>query len=167
MRTNTDKRNFKWNPNGICIWGGWYKPSSSCLFDYWSVYHAYFTAMGYIILHHYLNIDNIESAIILTIILTLIHTKEEILGNTSLLSGEGIVIDNIGPIFDPKIKPELREYDNDYLDNSIGDVLSGLILCILIIIYWKAYNILPYWILYLFPLIIYMLLQKASMLYSK
>ena len=54
------------------------------------------------------------------------------MGNTNKLSIEGIVIDKLGPIIDPKIKPELREIDNDYLDNSIGDVLSGIISNILI-----------------------------------
>ena len=42
---------------------------------------------------------------------------------------EGVVIDYIGPIIDPKIKPELREIDNDYLENSFGDILSGIISC--------------------------------------
>ena len=83
--------------------------------------------------------------------LSIIHLIEEYLGNTNKISIEGIVIDNLGPLIVPKIKTELREIDNDYLDNSIGDVLSGLISNLLIILFWYKYKKLPY--LYLLGII--------------
>ena len=51
-----------------------------------------------------------------------------------MLSLEGIFIDYLGPIVNPKIDIRLRGPDNDYLQNSIGDVLSGFIATVLIIL---------------------------------
>ena len=79
-------------------------------------------------------------------------------------SVEGVVINHIGPLIIPDINPEKREIDNDYLDNSIGDVLSGFIANILIILFWCKYNKLPYfYIIGLVPTIIH-LFTKAHIL---
>jgi hypothetical protein len=92
---------------------------------------------------------------------------EEYLGNTTKISAEGIVIDNIAPFIDPKINVKNREIDNDYLENSIGDVLSGSVSCALIIMYWKYYGELPYFYLIGIIPIFFMLIKKSSMLYDK
>lgn len=120
----------------------------------------------YIILHHLLKIKHTNQAIKLCIFLTILHVFEEYLGNTNKYSLEGVVIDNIGPLIDSKVNPKLRKIDNDYLDNSIGDVLSGVISCVLIIIYWLYNKKLPYMYLFGVVVILGMLLQKAGMLYD-
>uniref|UniRef100_A0A6C0J6S8 Uncharacterized protein n=1 Tax=viral metagenome TaxID=1070528 RepID=A0A6C0J6S8_9ZZZZ len=107
-----------------------------------------------------------NNAIILAIILTLIHILEEYYGNTSMNSIEGIFIDNIGVIINPKINPELRKPDNDYLQNSIGDVGSGLISNLLIYWYWIKYGKLPYFFLYFSIVVLYLLYKKSYMLYD-
>ncbi len=162
-----NKRSFTWNPEETCIFGSITRPKSECIFDYWSIYHFYFTGFAYIILHHLLKINNLKDAIVLTSILTIIHVIEEYFGNTTKLSLEGIVIDNIGPIFNPRVNPKNRKIDDDYLQNSIGDVLSGVIACLLIIWYWKQYNVLPYNYLWGIIIIFFMLMDKADMLATK
>ena len=72
------------------------------------------------------------------------------------------MIDYIGPIIDPKIKPELREIDNDYLENSVGDILSGIISCLLIMVYWYNYKKLPYFYIIGFIIVFFMLLKKSK-----
>ena len=160
------KNSFTWNPEGICIFGSWSDPKSKCLFDYWSLYHFYFTGFFYIILHHYLKIDNLRDAIKLIIFVTMLHIIEEYLGNTSRLSGEGIAFDYIAPLFNSKIKPEMREIDNDYMENSIGDVLAGVISTFLIVSYWYYFGNLPYFYLWLFIFIFIMLMNKLSSSYD-
>ena len=76
------------------------------------------------------------------------------------------MVDYLGPLIDPKVNPKNREVDNDYLENSIGDVLSGVVACILIIIYWYYYKKLPYLYLLGIVIMVYMLLTKAPMLYD-
>jgi len=161
------KRSFTWNPDGTCIVGSFNDPKHKCLLDYWSMYHFYFTGFVYLVLHHYLNITTLKSAIILCLIVTLLHIVEEYFGNTSRISTEGVVIDYIGPMFDPEINPELRPIDNDYLENSIGDILSGIVSCVLIIMYWYYFGKLPYFYLFGFFIVSWMLLRLASMLYGK
>ena len=158
---------FTWNPIPCMMDFNYKKPRSACLFDYWSIHHGYWQGFFYILLHHFLKITSIKSAIILGVILTILHFIEEYLGNTNKISFEGIVVENIGPIFDPKINPDLREIDDDYLDNSIGDVFSGIIITCLIIGYWYIFGKLPYFYLFGFFIVFYMLLQKADMLYEK
>lgn len=160
------KKSFTLNPQGTCIFGSFAQPKSVCVFDYWSIHHFYITGVIYIILHHTLDISTLESAILLNVLITILHTTEEYLGNTTRLSFEGIVIDYISPLIDPKIKPELRGIDNDYLQNSIGDVVSGIICCSFIIWYWNKYNTLPYFYLYGSFLIFIMLLQQSKQLYD-
>ena len=133
------RKSFTINPDFCIIDTNFKKPKSICLFDTWSLHHFFWQGFFYIILHHLFNIKDIRYSILLFSFLTLVHIIEEYLGNTNKLSIEGIVIDKLGPIIDPKIKPELREIDNDYLDNSIGDVLSGIISNILIIFYRTNY----------------------------
>ena len=158
-----NKKSFKWNPNGICIFGSFTNPKSECLFDYWSIYHFYFTGFFYIIFYHFFKISKIN----LLIILTLLHILEDYFGNTSKISLEGIVIDYIGPIIDPQIDPSVRGIDNDYIENSIGDVLSGVISCLLIILYQFYYKKLQYFYLYGFIIIFDMLMTKSKILYKK
>lgn len=98
---------------------------------------------------------------------TLLHIVEEYLGNTSKISLEGVVVDYIGPLLDPKIDPSLRGLDGDYIQNSIGDVLSGMIACALIILYWYRYKTLPYTYLYGMIVMIYLLMLKAPSLYPE
>ncbi len=160
------KRSFTWNPNGVCIFGSYSNPKSECMFDYWSILHLYFTGFAYIILHHLLKISSVKGALILTFVLTIFHGTEEYLGNTNKISLEGIVLDYLGPLIDPKVNPKNREVDNDYLENSIGDVLSGVVACILIITYWYYYKKLPYLYLLGIVIMVYMLLRKAHMLYD-
>lgn len=160
------KRSFTWNPNGMCILGSYSNPTSKCMFDYWSIMHLYFTGFVYIILHHLLKIASVKGAILLTFILAIFHGIEEYLGNTTKISLEGIVIDNLGPLIDPKVNPKNREIDDDYLENSIGDVLSGVVACLLIIMYWYYYKKLPYIYLLGIIIMVYMLLIKASMFYD-
>ncbi len=160
------KRSFTWNPDGICIFGSWSNPKSKCFFDYWSIYHFYFPGFAYIILHHYLGIDNVTDATKLLIFITIVHIIEEFLGNTSKLSGEGIVYDYIAPIFNPKINPALRTLDNDYVENSIGDVVAGIISCGLIILYWMYFGKLPCAYLYFMPVILWMLWHKSNDIYT-
>jgi len=96
------------------------------------------------------------------IILTLVHIFEEYLGNTTRLSLEGVTIDNIYPLINPNFDPKFRNIDNDYMENSIGDVLAGFISTGLIIIYWRYYGHLPYfYLLGIFP-ILYMLFTKGA-----
>jgi len=161
------KKSFTWNPKGVCVFGSLTKPQSSCFFDYWSIYHFYFTGFFYILLHHYLNISSIKGVILLFMILTVIHVAEEVLGNTTRISGEGIFFDYIAPLIDPKIDPKMRKIDDDYIENSIGDVLSGVISTILIIGYWMKYKKLPYFYLYGLIIVFFMLSMLRSGLYSK
>lgn len=159
------KKSFTWNPDP-CIFGWLTEPTSECFFDYWSIHHFYFTGFAYIILHHLLNISTVPDALILCTIVTILHGIEEYQGNTSRLSIEGIVADTIGPLVDPKVNPENREIDNDYFQNSIGDVTSGLISCGLIIWYWYHYRELPYWYLYGIIPMLFILSRDARILYD-
>lgn len=163
-----ERRSFTWNPNGMCIFGSITNPTSTCMFDYWSIHHFYFSGFIYIILHHLLNITNMTQSLYVVVLIGILHMIEEYLGNTSKISLEGLVIDYIGPLIDPKIDPSLRKIDNDYLENSIGDVLIGVISCLIISIYWNITGKLPYEYLYFIIIIIIMLLDKAThMLYNK
>jgi len=159
------KRSFTLNPNNCVLKTG--KPDSACFFDWWSIHHFYWQGLFYLILHYLLKISNLKSALILTGVLTLLHIVEEYFGNTSRISFEGIVIDNLGPVINPKIDPKLRRPDNDYLQNSIGDVISGLIANLLVLGYWYHFNELPWFYLIFLVVIIAMLLSKSSMLYPK
>ena len=161
------RKSFTLNPH-FCLFDlGYEKLKSSCLFDSWSIHHFYWQGFFYIIIHHLFKINKPVLAIKLTIFLTGMHILEEYIGNKGSLSMEGIVIDNIGPIVDPKINPKLRGYDNDYLDNSIGDVLSGLLCNILIVLYWYFFNRLPYFFLFGSIIIVVLLLKKARNIYYK
>ena len=159
------RKSFKLNPKFCFIRFG--EADSKCVFDSWSIHHFYWQGFIYILLHHFLKIKYINQALILTGILTLLHSTEEYFGNIGLFSLEGIFIDNIGPIVNPKIDIKLREPDNDYLDNSIGDVLSGLTSNIIILLYWYYFKKLPYRYLLLSILIFYLLYNKSWLLYSK
>ena len=158
-------RSFTLNPNNCFI--KWGKPDSACVFDWWSLHHLYWQGFFYLIFHYLLGIKTLNSALVLTLVLTLVHVIEEYFGNTSRISIEGVVIDSIGPIINPRIRPELREPDNDYLQNSIGDVLAGLIGNLLILGYWYYTGELPYFYLVFVVVILAMLLSKSSMLYPK
>jgi len=159
-------KSFTFNPKP-CLIEYNNKPNNNCVFDYWSIQHFYWQGFIYIILHHILKIKVLKNVIILGVILTLLHIVEEYLGNTSKISLEGIIIDNIGPIIiDPNINFNLRKLDNDYLDNSIGDILSGIISTILIISYWYYFNKLPYFYLLFSIIIIHMLLKITHLLYD-
>ena len=159
------RRSFTLNPNFCLLDTHFKKPRSICLFDTWSLHHFFWQGVAYILLHELFEIKDLKYSILLLIFLTLIHTIEEFLGNTNRLSMEGIVIDNLGPIIDPKIKPELRKIDNDYLDNSIGDVLSGIISNVLILLFWYKYKSLPYYYLLGVVPIFMNLLSFSSRLY--
>lgn len=150
----------------FCILGSFFNPKSSCLIDYWSIYHFYFTGFIYILLLNYFKVTKIDTAVKIAILLTIGHAIEEYLGNTSRISIEGVFIDNIGPLIDSKIKPENRKINNDTIYNSIGDVLSGVICCILIVFYLYRYKKLPYWFLYGIVIIGIMLYKKRKMLYD-
>lgn len=136
----------------FCLFGHLTDPNdksiSKCMFDYWSLFHFYFTGFFYLILHHLLNINNMKDALFLLLFITVAHAVEEYQGNTSKLSLEGIFFDKIATLFDPKLDPNKRELDDDTLENSVGDVLSGVISSLLIVWYWNQYKILPYWYLY-------------------
>lgn len=156
---------FSWNPEGTCLFGSWHNTKSKCLFDYWTVYHFYFTGFLYIIIHHQLKLQDPKDMTKLIVFLTLLHAIEEYLGNTSRISLEGVVTDYIGPKLDSRIKPHKREIDNDYLQNSIGDVLSGVIACLLIVWYWNTHKKLPYFYLWYIIPIYFMLMTKSKMLW--
>lgn len=159
------RKSFTWNPNFCLIDKNIKKPSSSCVFDSWSIQHYYWQGFAYLIFHHFLKIKKLKEAILLCILLTIIHCLEEFKGNTDKISIEGAVANHIGPLVVPKIKPEKRELDNDYLDNSIGDVLSGLIANLLIILYWWKFKKLPYFYLIgVIPITLH-LISKAPMLF--
>ena len=159
-----NRKSFTKNPNFCLIDKSFSNPKSECVFDSWSIQHFYWQGFIYLIMHHLLNIKNIKEAILLCILITILHAIEEYSGNREKKSVEGVVINHIGPLIIPEIKPEKREIDNDYLDNSIGDVLSGFIANILIILYWCKYNKLPYfYIIGLVPVIIH-LFTKAHIL---
>jgi hypothetical protein len=161
------RKSFTLNPAFCLLSTNYDNPQSECLFDSWSIHHFYWQGFCYIILHYLFNINTIKNAIILCVILSIGHLLEEYFGNIGLLSLEGIVIDNIGPLINSKINPNLREYDNDYLDNSIGDVISGMLSNILIILYWYYNGKLPHFYLGGVFIIFYLLLKKAPMLYPK
>jgi len=161
------RKSFTLNPN-LCIIDTHFKtPRSVCIFDTWSLHHFFWQGFFFIIIHHLLNIKSYKYSILLCIILTIIHIFEEYLGNTNRLSIEGIVIDNIGPILNSRIKPHLRKIDNDYLDNSIGDVFSGFLSNALILIFWCKYKKLPYYYFVGIIPIIINLLSKSKRLYLK
>ncbi len=138
------RRSFTFNPEFCLLDTNFKKPRHICLFDTWSAHHFFWQGVAYILLHELFEIKDIKHSIFLGLILTSIHIGEEYLGNTSRTSLEGIVIDNLGPLVDPKLKPEKRKIDNDYFDNSIGDVLSGFISNVLIILFWYKFGKLPY-----------------------
>jgi hypothetical protein len=159
------RKPFSWNPEGTCILGSITKPRSKCLFDYWTTFHFYFTGMMMIlcmILLQYFDLLNDQTLIWLMLFLNIAHAIEEYLGNTTRLSLEGVVIDNIGPLFNPKMKPEKRQIDNDYLQNTIGDILSGIIATILIYFYYQTYNKIPVWYLWGFIFTFIMLVNKSK-----
>ena len=159
------RKSFTLNPN-FCLLDTQFKnPRSICVFDTWSAHHFFWQGALYMIFHLIFEIKEIKQSIILFLILTLLHLIEEYLGNTSKISLEGIVIDNLGPIIDTKIKPEKRKIDNDYIDNSIGDVLAGMISNALIILYWYKFKSLPYFYLLLFFPVFANLLSYAKILY--
>jgi hypothetical protein len=120
------------------------------------------------ILHHYLKIKTIKDAIILFVILTIGHTIEEYLGNTTRISIEGTFVDCLVPLIDPLVKPEKRKIDNDYLENSIGDVLSGAISNLAIITYWYNYKKLPYFYFYgIIPVFFFVMGEKKKIVLIK
>ena len=154
--------------NNFCLFDLDYdNPNSLCLFDFRSISHGYWHGLIYIIIHYILKIKTLKLSIIISIILVCLHVIEEYIDNNSLYSFQGFIIDYIGPIFDNKINPKMRNPDNDSIYNTIGDVLSGLIINILIVLYWYKYKKLP--LFYLFGLIpiIYMSLGKSHTLYSE
>lgn len=159
------RRSFTLNPNFCLIDNDFRNPKSICLFDTWSIHHFFWQGAFYILLHDLLKIKKIKHSIILFLVLTLLHVIEEYLGNMSRISLEGIVIDNLGPIINQRVKPEKRKIDNDYLDNSLGDVISGIISNILIILFWYKYKSLPYLYLILFFPVFTNLLSHAHQLY--
>ena len=159
------RKSFTINPHFCLIDKNFKQPKSICVFDSWSIQHYYWQGFSYIILHHLLNVTKLKEAILLGIFITILHILEEYYGNTTKISIEGIAIDYLGPLFNKKINPKKREIDNDYIDNSIGDVLSGVIATILIILYWYYYKRLPYYYLFGVILITLQLLSKAKMLY--
>lgn len=161
------KKSFTFNPNPCLVDTNYHKPSSECVADFWTIHHAYWQGFFYIIFHHALKIKTLKHSVLLTSLLTAIHITEEYFGNTSKFSLEGIIIDNLGPIFNPKIDVTLRKPDDDYIDNSIGDVTSGLLSCLFIIYYWKHYGELPYFYLAFSVVIIILLLMKSHLLYPK
>ena len=154
------KKSFKFNPN-FCLVSFKHPTHSKCMFDHWSLDHFYWQGFVYIILHHFLKLKKLKHMIIVTLSLSTIHMLEEYFGNKKKNNLENIVFKYLLPFFNPNAKKETR-YDNDYLDNSIGDVLSGLISNILIILFWMKYNKLPYWYLYLASLLImkYLIISK-------
>ena len=154
--------------NNFCLFDLDYEnPKSSCLFDFWSLHHGYWHGLIYIIILYIFKIKSLKSSIIINIILVFFHALEEYIDNNSLYSFQGLIVDNIGPIFDKKINPKVRGPDDDTIYNSIGDVLSGLIISILIVIYWYKYKRLPLFYLFGIIPIIYMKLGKAHTLYSE
>ena len=157
------KKSFKFNPNFCLVKFG--EPNSECVFDTWSIQHFYWQGFVYIIIHNFLKLKKFKHTMLVTIILTVLHIIEEYVGNIYRLSIEGIVIDYLGPLINKKIDPSLRKIDNDYLDNSIGDIISGIVANILIILYWYKFRKLPYFYLFFVILIIYQLLLKAKKLY--
>jgi hypothetical protein len=160
------RKSFTINPNFCLIDTNFKKPKSICVFDTWSLHHFFWQGFSYILLHYLFNVKDIKYCLLICFFLSIIHLIEEYLGNTNKISIEGIVIDNLGPLIVPKIKTELREIDNDYLDNSIGDVLSGLISNLLIILFWYKYKKLPYlYLLGIIPIFIN-LLSHAPKLYD-
>ena len=159
------RRSFTSNPNFCLLDTEFRRPRSICVFDTWSVHHFFWQGAFYIFFHQLLNIKDIKHSITLFIILSIVHTIEEYLGNTSKISLEGIFIDTLGPLVDPKVKPEKREIDNDYIENSIGDVVSGMISNILIVIYWYKFGSLPYWYLLLFIPVFANLLSHSERLH--
>jgi len=159
------KKSFTYNPKFCLVNFG--KAYSECIFDSWSIHHFYWQGFGYIILHHLFKINKLKYAIILTIFLTSVHILEEYYGNKGLVSLEGIIIDNIGPLINPKIDVNLRKPDNDYMDNSIGDIVSGLSSNIIILLYWYYLKKLPYSYLFLSFFILYLLYKKSYILYPK
>jgi hypothetical protein len=160
------RKSFTRNPEGLCVLGSLIQPKSECLFDYWTIHHFYYTGFVYIILHHLLQIKTVKYAILLSLFISILHGIEEYLGNTTKYSLEGFFGDYIAPLFFTNIDVTKRTIDNDYLENSIGDVLSGVIACILIIIYWKVYNKLPYWYLYGIFSIFIMIRYKVKKMWS-
>ena len=159
------KRSFTLNPNFCLIKLG--EADSKCIFDSWSIHHFYWQGFFYLLFHHFFKIKSLKYSIILTSIFTLLHILEEYFGNIGLFSLEGLFIDYIGPIINPKINVKLRKKDNDYLDNSIGDVISGLSSNILIVLYWYYFKKLPYSYILFSILILYLLYNKSYMLYNK
>ena len=63
-----------------------FNPTSICMFDIWSVQHAYWHGFVYIILHYIFKIKKLKQIIILNIILIILHTIEEIVDNNTLYS---------------------------------------------------------------------------------
>lgn len=161
------KKSFTFNPNPCLLDTNYRKPSSECVADFWTIHHAYWQGFFYLIFHHALKIKTLKQALSLTTVLTVLHVIEEYFGNTSRISFEGIIIDNLGPIVNPKIDVSLRQPDNDYLDNSIGDVFSGLLSCLFIVYYWKHYGKLPYFYLVFSVVVLGLLLLKSHMLYPQ
>ena len=162
------KKSFKFNPNFCLIHLNEEGKCCECVFDHWSIDHFYWQGFIYIIIHHFLRLKKIKHMMILTGILTFLHIIEEYLGNTQKISLEGIIADYIGPLIDNRIDPSLREIDNDYLDNSIGDVFSGFISCVLIILYWIKFKRLPYFYLIFVIIIVYILFRyKIPKVYKK
>ena len=154
--------------NNFCLFDLDYdNPNSLCLFDFWSISHGYWHGLIYIIIHYILKIKTLKLSIIISIILVCLHVIEEYIDNNSLYSFQGFIIDYIGPIFDNKINPKMRNPDNDSIYNTIGDVLSGLIINILIVLYWYKYKKLPFFYLFGLIPIIYMSLGKSHTLYSE
>ncbi len=133
-----ENRTFKWNKNP-CLSDFKMIKKNQCWFDWWSIHHFYFQGFFYIIFHHFFKIKTLSNALKLNLIITILHIVEEYLGNTNKISLEGITADYIAPLLDPKINTESRELDNDYLQNSIGDILSGLLASSLIILYLELF----------------------------
>ena len=160
------EKSFTLNPKFCFIEPEFDNPTSQCLFDSWSIQHFYWQGFVYLIIHLLLRIKTKGAAFRLVVILTVLHALEEYIDNISRFSLQGIITDYIGPLIDRKINPAKRHHDNDTLDNSIGDVISGLIACLLIVGYWIIYGKLPV-LIYLIGIIpvMYLTLRRSHVLY--
>jgi hypothetical protein len=97
-------------------------------------------------------------AFTLLVITNLFHVFEEYLGNTTVYSIEGIILNWVYPLLNVKYEPDYSVTDHDSIQNSLGDILSGFVGTLFIFAYnfmnLDIHKLLSIYLILLFPILV-------------
>lgn len=148
-------RSFRFNPNGPTLFSTDPELLHESVFDYWSLFHFGNVAFFYTILLIIFKVKTSKTALKWFVVINVLHTIEEFLENLGPFNAENAFKQLfLRKMPDGSPNEDLKNVkDNDYLDNSIGDVISGIVGSGLVFLYWKCAGKVPYIVL-LMPLLL-------------